>query len=132
MGLDVHHDEVCCLVEENIPAPLFTAPVIFGVFGELCAPDFILRRECQKKRVALHLDLEIALNRVWAFEGHATLCETHSQLVRNDVVHVSAVHNLPLVAFVIRGKHHSVRKKGSENTETVRKPPFSEQRIEID
>lgn len=132
MGLDVHHDEVCCLVEENIPAPLFTAPVIFGVLGELCAPDFILRRQSQKKRVALHLDLEIPLNRVWAFEGHATLCETHSQLVGDDVVHVSAVHNLPLVAFVIRGKHHSVRKKGSENTETVRKPLFSEQRIEID
>ncbi len=103
--LGVHHDEIGCLVEKDFLAQLLTAPVFFSSFRVLRALFIKVRSDGQKVRVALHLDLEIALNRFWAFEGHTPRGQTLSQLVREDVFHVCAVHNLPLVAFEIYKKN---------------------------
>lgn len=119
LHLSVHHEELCCLVEEDVPALLLAAPILFGVVRVLRAPVIKLRGEGQKERVALHLDLQIALDRLWAFKGHTTRSQTHSQLVGDDVIHVCAVHNLPLVAFVIWGKHHSFNSETQKTLETL-------------
>ena len=125
LSLGVHHDEIGCLVEKDFLAQLLTAPVFFGSFRVLRALFIKVRSDGQKVRVALHLDLEIALNRLWAFEGHTPRGQTLSQLVRENVFHVSAVDNLPLVAFEIWRKHHSVQKKNTSNAKTVGKHFFS-------
>lgn len=124
LRLGVHHDEIGCLVEKDFLAQLLTAPVFFGSFRVLCTLFIKVRSDGQKVCVALHLDLEIALNCLWAFEGHTPRGQTLSQLIRENVFHVSAVHNLPLVAFEIWRKHHSVQKKKHFKCKNRWKTPF--------